>query len=279
VLLLVVDLGFFGPAGEAAHLRPFLERRAGSPPLAGAVAGALVAGFFSFGGWWEASKLGGEVEDPTRTLPRALAGGVLLVTLLYVAVSGAFLFIVPLEDVGSGETFAAQAGQALFGASGGAVLSAIVLLSVLGALIAFMTTAPRVYYAMARDGAAPAWAGRVDPRTAAPMRAILVQAFLAALLVTLGTFETIVAYFVFVTVVFLGLTVGGLFVLRRRAPAAAVATPFYPWTAAFFLACIVLVLVLLAAGRPLQAALGVAVVSLGWPLYRARPGAWRAHGR
>jgi APA family basic amino acid/polyamine antiporter len=133
-----------------------------------------------------------------------------------------------------------------------------------------MTTAPRVYYAMATDGAAPAWAGRVDPRTGAPVRAVLVQAALAGTLVVLGTFDAIVAYFVFVTVAFLGLTVAGLFVLRRRSPAAPVPAPFHPWPAAFFLACIVLVLALLAAGRPLQAVLGVAVVALGWPLYRLR---------
>jgi len=185
-------------------------------------------------------------------------------------VSGVFLFLVPLEAVGSGETFAAQAGQALFGSRGGAVLSSIVLLSVLGSLFAFMTMAPRVYYAMAKDGAAPAWAAHVDPRTGAPVRAIAIQAALAALLVVLGTFDAIVAYFVFVTVAFLGLTVAGLFVLRRRSAPAAVRAPLFPVPAVFFLCCIALVLALLAAGRPVEAGLGVAVVALGWPIYRAR---------
>jgi APA family basic amino acid/polyamine antiporter len=132
-----------------------------------------------------------------------------------------------------------------------------------------MTMAPRVYYAMARDGAAPAWAGRVDPRTGAPVRAIVLQAALAALLVVLGTFDAIVAYFVFVTVVFLGVTVAGLFVLRRRSGPSPVQAPLFPLPALFFLACIALVLALLAAGRPLASALGVAVVALGWPVYRA----------
>jgi basic amino acid/polyamine antiporter, APA family len=270
VLVLLVAFGFFGGRGDAAHLLPFAARRAGSPSLVGGLAGALVSGFFSFGGWWEASKLTGEVQEPERNMPRALALGVLVVTLLYVAVSGAFLFLVPLEAVGSGETFAAQAGVALFGSQGGAVLSSIVLLSVLGSLFAFMTMAPRVYYAMARDGAAPAWAAHVDPRTGAPVRAILVQGALAALLVVLGTFDAIVAYFVFVTVAFLGLTVAGLFRLRRRSPRATIRAPLFPLPALFFLACIGLVLGLLAAGRPLEAGLGVGVVALGAPLYRFR---------
>jgi len=270
VLLLLVAFGLFGGTGDAAHLVPFVARRPGSPPLLAGLAGAVVSGFFSFGGWWEASKLTGEVEDPARTMPRALALGVLVVTVLYVAVSGVFLFLVPLEAVGSGETFAAQAGQALFGSRGGAVLSSIVLLSVLGSLFAFMTMAPRVYYAMAKDGTAPAWAAHVDPRTGAPVRAIAIQATLAALLVILGTFDAIVAYFVFVTVAFLGLTVAGLFVLRRRSGIPAVATPLFPLLPVFFIASIVIVLALLAAGRPVEAGLGVAVVALGWPIYRAR---------
>ena len=108
-------------------------------------------------------------------------------------------------------------------------------------------------------GPLPAWAAHVDPRSGAPVRAIAIQAALAALLVVLGTFDAIVAYFVFVTVAFLGLTVAGLFRMRRRSAAAA-----------FFLASILVVLALLAAGRPLQAGLGVAVVALGWPIYRVR---------
>jgi APA family basic amino acid/polyamine antiporter len=207
------------------------------------------------------------VRDPQRTVARALALGVVTVTLLYVAVSAVFVRLVPIEAASSSEAFAAQAGAALFGAAGARVLSALVALFVLGSLFAFMTMAPRVYYAMARDGAVPAFVGRLDPRTGAPVRAVLIQAALAALLVCLGSFDAIVAYFVFVTVAFLALTVAGLFVLRRRSPPAAYATPLYPLTPVLFLASVVLVLVLLALGRPREAALGVGVVAFGVPVY------------
>jgi basic amino acid/polyamine antiporter, APA family len=227
----------------------------------------VVSAFFSFGGWWDTSRLTGEVKNPQRTMPRALALGVAAVTLLYIAVSAVFLYLVPLEEVESSEAFAAQAGTALFGETGGKVLSGIVTLSVIGCLFAFMTAAPRVYYAMARDGAVPAFVARVDPRTGAPVRAIAIQAVLAALLVALGTFDAIVAYFIFVTVIFLGLMVAGLFRLRRRAPAASFTTPGYPLTPGLFLASVAMVLVLLLAGRPSQALLGVAVVGTGWPVY------------
>ncbi|MGE5125185.1 MAG: APC family permease [Betaproteobacteria bacterium] len=268
LLVALVAWGLVSAAGQLSHFVPFVERRAGAPPLLGALAGAVLSAFFSFGGWWEASKLAGEVREAQRTLPRALALGVVAVTLLYVAVSAVFVYLVPLEAVASSEAFAAQAGTALFGPAGGRALAALVALCVLGSLFAFMTMAPRVYYAMARDGAVPALVGRVDPRTGAPVRAIAIQAALAALLVALGTFDAIVAYFVFVTVAFLALTVAGLFRLRRTSPAAPYATPLYPLTPILFLASVALVLALLAAGRPREAALGVGIVALGLPAYR-----------
>jgi APA family basic amino acid/polyamine antiporter len=267
LLVALVAWGLASSAGDWSHFLPLVGRRAGAPPLLGALAGAVVSAFFSFGGWWEASKLAGEVRDPQRTVPRALVLGVVGVTLLYVAVSAVFVYLVPLETATSSEAFAAQAGRALFGAAGARALSSLVALFVLGSLFAFMTMAPRVYFAMARDRAVPAFVGRIDPRTGAPARAILIQATLAALLVGLGTFDAIVAYFVFVTVAFLALTVLGLFRVRRQARSQGYEAPLYPLTPVLFLASVSLVLVLLAGGRPHEALLGVAVVASGVPVY------------
>jgi APA family basic amino acid/polyamine antiporter len=273
LLVGLVAWGFASGAGELARVDPLAARAPGSGPLVPALAGALVMAFFSFGGWWEAAKLAGEVRDPGRTLPRALALGVGTVTLLYVAVSAVFLYLVPLAAAGSDETFAAQAGSALFGAGGARVLSLLVVVFVSSTLFAFMTFAPRLYYAMAQDGAAPRFAGRLDARTGAPVAAIALQAGLAALLVAIGTFETVVAYFVFVTVAFLALTVAGLYRLPRPAPGA-YRVPGWPATPLVFLAMLGLMLLLLAAANPRQALAGSLVVAAGIPIYRlfvARP--------
>ena len=262
----LVAWGFASGAGELSHFVPFVARRAGAGPLVPARAGALVMAFFSFGGWWEAAKLAGEVRDPGRTLPRALALGVAAVTLLYVAVSAVFVYLVPIATQPSDETFAAQAGHALFGSSGGRALSALVVVFVSSALFAFMTFAPRLYYAMARDGAAPRFAAWTHPRTGTPVLAIALQAALAGLLVALGSFDTIVAYFVFVTVAFLALTVAGLYRLPRPGPGA-YRVPGWPVTPLVFLGMLLVTLALLAASNPRQALLGTAVVAAGVPVY------------
>ncbi|HEV2862253.1 MAG TPA: amino acid permease [Pyrinomonadaceae bacterium] len=268
LLLFVVGWGFASGAGDWSNFEPFVAQRAGSASLVGALAGAFVGAFFSFGGWWDLSKLSGEVREPARDLPRALAYGVMIVTLAYVLVSAVFIYLVPMGAVTSGETFAAQAGAAMFGAAGGRVFSAVVVVAVLGSLAGLTMAAPRVYYAMARDGLFFQRAARLHPRTHTPAAAIALQAALASLLVLLGTFEEIVAYFVFVVVVFLALTVAAVYVLRRRASAPpAFSTPGYPLTPLFFLILVALLLLLLGANSPLQALLGTCVVALGLPVY------------
>jgi APA family basic amino acid/polyamine antiporter len=254
--------------GDLSNFRPFGAQRPGSAPFFGALAGAMVAGFFSFGGWWDLSKLAGEVRDPVRTLPRAMALGVAGVTLVYILTSAVFIYLVPLERVTSGETFAAQAGEALFGQAGGQVFSIIVIVSVLGSLAAVMMAAPRVYYAMAQDGVFFHSVAAVHPRFGTPARAIGLQAALASLLVALGTFDQIIAYFIFVTVIFIALTVAAVFVLRRRRDDAPTFRSIgYPLTPLFFLALVIMLLVLLGGSSPKQASLGVAVVALGAPIY------------
>lgn len=267
-LFLIAVLALALGLGDWSHFVPFVEQRAGSDPLPGALAPALVGAFFAFGGWWEISKLAGETVDPARTLPRALTLGVATVTAVYILTSAVFLYLVPLERVTSGETFAAQAGEALFGRAGGSVFAGIVIVSVLGSVMALLMALPRVYYAMARDGVFFQALGAIHPRFGTPARAVALQAALASLLVLLGTFEQIVSYFVFITVLFVGLTVAALFVLRRgEQETPAYRTPGYPVTPVIFLVLVAALLVLLAGHSPLQAALGAGIVALGAPVY------------
>lgn len=268
LLLFVLLWGFGLRLGDWSNFMPLVARRANSPALANALAAGMVAAFFSFGGWWDVSKLAGEVRDPSRTLPRSLAYGVAIVTLVYILTSTVFIYLVPLERVTSGETFAAQAGEALFGRAGGQVFSVIVIIAVLGSLAGFMISAPRVYFAMGRDGLFFPGAASIHTRFGTPARAIALQAALAALLVLLGTFDQIISYFIFVVVIFIALTVAAIFILRHKAVIKSdYLTPGYPLTPVLFLLLIFLLLVLLGTRNPKQAFLGIVVVASGLPVY------------
>jgi len=270
LLFMIVFWGFGFQLGDWSNFVPFVAQRPNSEPLITALAAALISAFFSFGGWWDASKLAGEVREPERNLPRALIGGVLVVTLVYVLTSAVFMYLVPLNRVDTGETFAAQAGEVLFGQAGGRIFAYIVIVSVLGSLASFTMSAPRVYFAMARDGLFFPFAARVHPRLGTPTRAIALQAGLSCLLIVLGTFDQIVAYFIFVIVIFIGLTVAGVFVIRRRVrneTSSAYRAAGYPFTPIAFLLIVVLLLAMLLVRNPKQSMLGVFVVALGIPVY------------
>ncbi len=254
--------------GSWSNFTPFVARHANSTPLIGALAGGMVGAFFSFAGWWDLGKLAGEVKNPARTLPRALTYGVIIVTIVYVLTSLNFVYLVPLDQVTSGETFAAQAGEVLFGRAGGLIFSFIVVISVLGSITAVVMAAPRVYFAMARDGLFLPSVAVVHRRFGTPARAIALQAVLASLLVVAGSFNEIVSYFIFVVVVFIALSVAALFRFRGEdANGVRYLTPGYPVIPIVFLAMILVLLVLIGGNNPAQAFLGVAVVALGLPVY------------
>ena len=129
-------------------------------------------------------------------MPRALILGVSIVTLVYVAVSVVFLYLVPPDRIAADDqAFAALAGDALFGRRGEVIFSIIVIISVAGSLAAVLMASPRVYFAMARDGLFFASFAAVDPRRDVPARATAVQATLAAALALTGSFDQILSYF------------------------------------------------------------------------------------
>ncbi len=255
--------------GDWSNFTPFVARPANSTPLIGALAGGVMGAFFSFAGWWDLGKLAGEVKNPGRTLPRALAWGVTIVTIVYVLTSLAFVYLVPLDQVTSGETFAAQAGEVLFGRAGGLIFSLIVMISVLGSITVVVMSAPRVYFAMARDGLFIPSVATLHKRYETPARAIALQALLASVLVIAGNFREIMSYFMFVVVLFVALSVAALFKFRRDdSSGVRFLTPGYPVTPIVFLVMMALTLFLLGSGNPKQAFYGVAVTALGFPVYQ-----------
>jgi APA family basic amino acid/polyamine antiporter len=240
---------------------------ASAVPLTPAVvAPAVIAAFFAFGGWWDLGRMSEEVERPSRTLPRAMLGGVMLVAAIYVLIS-VVLILGGAPVAGSDEALVTLAGGRLFGAAASRLLALIVITAVAGSLAAVLLGAPRVYLAMARDGLFPTRLLRFDDRRGTAAGATVIQASLAVALVLVGSFNEILGFFVPGAVFFLGLSAAAVFVLPR--PAAddprVFRAPLHPLPILFFLVLIVGMLVLFAAGQPRETAIGAAIIALGIP--------------
>ena len=255
VLFLLAGWAFVSGHAHASNLLPLAERRPGSEALFPAIAGAVVCAFFSFGGWWEAGKIAGEIRNPRRTLPLAFIGGVTLVTAVYVIISASFLAVLPIDQLTSNTAFVAQFGDALFGSAGARVLSACVLVCVCGGIAALMMAAPRVCFAMAQSGSFFPAFGRLHPRFGTPSNAILLQTGLALAALLLGAFDRVLTYIIFSAVLFLALTASTLF--RMREP---VRGWWFPIAPIVFIACCLLIAGLILMHDPLPALIGVGIV-------------------
>jgi basic amino acid/polyamine antiporter, APA family len=262
-LLFIIVYGFAGQFGDYANFTPFFAQ---PTDIFGALAGGLVGAFFAFAGWWEVTRIAGEIREPERNVPWALVVGVVCLTTIYILTSAVFMYLVPLSHVTSNETFAAQAGEVLFGTIGGQIFSIIVVVSVIGTLFAYFIASPRVYYAMAKDGLFFSSFGKLHPRFGTPHRATLIQMAIACLLVLSGSFNEILSYFFFIAILFVAITVFGLFRIRKR-PFDGYKTPFFPIVPIIFLAITAIVLFFIATQNLLNTAIGSAVVLLGVPVY------------
>ncbi len=262
VIAVLILWAFASHSGSTSNLLPLTVPRPGSDLLVLGIAGAFINAFFSYGGWWDVTKLAGEIRDPQRNLPRALILGVLGVTIVYIGLSAAFLYVVPLEHVASNNAFVAQFGEALFGHLGSSVLSVCVLISVIGGLAALMMAAPRVYYAMSLDGGFFPRFARLHARYGSPANAIVLQLCIALALLSLGAFDKIISYVIFTAVFFLALTAGAVFKLP-----AAKSAKWFPYAPLLFILCCAIVAAMILMRDPLQALLGIVVVALGYPLH------------
>ncbi len=249
------------------------ERPAGAPAIGEALAMGLVGVFFSFGGFWEASRIAGEVRDPRRTLPRALVIGVSAVGAIYILTTAAFIYLVPPSAGASAPDFARPVGEALVGPAGPVVLAWVVVFSVVASATAMIMVAPRLYEAMAADGLFPLALAERHPATGAPVRATVVLASLASVFVLLGTFAQIVAFFLCTTLGFIALAAAAVIVVRRRDGTRGdlFQTPGYPVTPILFVLLVVAVVLMVSIHRPMPAMAGAAIVLVGALLYR-KPG-------
>jgi APA family basic amino acid/polyamine antiporter len=263
ILFALVAWAAISGHAHLANLLPFTARRPGSDAIFPAIVGGVMSAFFSFGGWWEASKIAGEIRDPKRTLPLAFIGGVTVVTAVYLLISAAFLAVLPIEQVTSNTAFVAQFGGVLFGAAGARILSACVLVCVCGGIAALTMAAPRVCYAMARSGAFFPVFGKLHLRFGTPVNAILLQTGLALAVLFLGAFDRVLSYIIFSAVLFLALAASTLF--RVHQP---VRAWWFPLAPIVFIVLSMLVAFLILMHDPLPALIGIGIVLCGLPFRR-----------
>lgn len=235
---------------------------------------ALVPVMFSYSGWNAAVYVAEEIRDPVRHVPMALAIGTATVVALFLGLNAMYLRVVPPHEfIGSMSVGEVAAGR-LFGSAAGSLFAALAIVVILGSLSAMTLAGPRIYFAMARDGAFLRQAARVHPHYRTPAIAILAQAGWSALLVLSGTFGQLLTYTGFAVILFSALAVLSLFFVRRTPADDAVFRAWgYPWAPTIFCLVSFAIVIDTIAEAPGVATAGLAVMTAGIPIY------WWTRGR
>ncbi len=214
VILLFVVIGFAAGTGSWSHFSAPAVRTT-TTPLFFQFFVSLFFTYLAYSGWNAATYVAEELRKPARTLPLSLAVGTGLVAALFIALNVLFVYAVPMEDLKGVVPVGALAAKNLFGPAVAGAFSGAMALSLLATVNAMITIGPRVYYAMAKNGAFFGMAGRIHPRWHTPVIAIVSQG-ICTILLTITPFINLVLFIAFALNVFAVMSVASLFVFRKR---------------------------------------------------------------
>lgn len=258
----------FGLASGGANVSSLPQQAAvGGTGFGVAILGTL----WAYDGWIGVTNMAGEVKNPSRLLPKVICGGVIFVIAVYAAFNFAIFHILPQLSIISSATPGADAAQTLFGRSGGAFLTAGIVISTFGALNGYLMTAARVPQVMGEKGQFPfaQTLGKIHPKLRTPVNALIFQSVLAVIYIFSGTFNTLTDMLVFVLWIFFTMGVFGVFILRKqtKTPKGTYHVPLFPITPIIGIAGGIYILVSTVIGDPLRSLIGIGITLVGLPVY------------
>jgi APA family basic amino acid/polyamine antiporter len=239
-------------------------------PVIGA---AMVGSLFSMDAWNNVGFAAGELKQPEKDLPYAMAVGVLTVTTLYVLANVAYLHVLPPDAIAHApqDRVGTAAMEAMFGTPGLYIMAVAIMISTFGCNNGLILSGARVYYAMAVDSLFFKSAAVLHPQYKTPAVALIVQAVWTCVLCLSGTYGQLLNFVIFAAVAFYLVTAIGLFALRRKRPdlPRPVRAPGYPWLPALYvvLTALIAINLLVQDATRTYSFLGLALVVLGVPVY------------
>ncbi len=268
-ILGVTGVVFLFAKGNTANFTTPAASQVATTGLVGAFGLALVRSLWAYKGWEVTTFTAGELRNPGRNLPVGLFAGTLVVIALYLATNLAYLYVFPADTIAKSTRVAADAIKLVVGPIGGSIIAVVILCSIAGAANGNVLTAPRVFFAMAKDGLFFRKLADVHPKFLTPHISILATGAWAAILSLTGTFEQLATYVIFGQWLFFGLTAGAVIVLRKKRPdlPRPYRTPGYPLTPVLFIVAALFISVNTLILQPINALAGLGIIVLGVPAF------------
>ncbi len=228
---------FFSGKGSAHNFIETAHPKEGVSLLSGIV-GALTGAFMAYDGWINITFVGGEINNPQKTIPRSLFTGVFACIVVYVLVNQAYLYVLPIEKIAASPLVASDATAVALGTTSAAIVSAMVVICTFGAVNGNIMSVARVTYAMGIDKVFLSWCAKEHPRFRTPGNALVLHGIWSCVLIISGSFDMLADMFTFISWIAYLMGAIGIFILRKKMPTAA--RPYkawgYPLLAALFIA-------------------------------------------
>ncbi|HET9823863.1 MAG TPA: amino acid permease [Chitinophagaceae bacterium] len=179
---------------------------------------ATTGAFASYDGWNNLGMVGGEIKDPDKNITKSLLGGVFACIIIYVLVSLAYMYALPIDEMAASPLVASDATTKVYGSAGGMILAVLIVISTFGATSLNLLANSRIIFAMAEAKSFFPWTGKIHPRFQTPGNSVVVLGVWSSIFVISGSFDVLADMFVFVSWIFYGLVVCAVFILRKMSP-------------------------------------------------------------
>ncbi|MEC7731429.1 MAG: amino acid permease [Candidatus Neomarinimicrobiota bacterium] len=264
----IISLGLVMDGGSAENIQPFYPDRP-LPALVGPLGLAMVSVLWTYDGWIFITYVAGEVKNPGRNIPLSLVFCMLIVISIYLLINFVFTYTLGIGAMGTSMLVASDSASIFLGEKGAALVSIIILISLLGANNGFILTSARINYAMARDKLFFQQAAKVHPKFKSPANALVIQAMWASVLTFSGTYNQLITYIIFASWIFYAMSCAAVIILRKKRPEMKrpYKTPGYPYIPIIFILFAVFLTFNTILEAPRDAAVGAGIILAGLPLY------------
>ena len=264
----IILLGLVMEGGTNQNLSPIFSDKP-FIGLIGPLGLAMVSVLWTFDGWIFITYVAGEVKNPGRNIPLSLIFCMLIVVSVYLLLNYVLLFILGFTGMNGSELVVSDAASVFLGNKGAAVVTLIILISLIGANNGFVLSSARINYAMARDKLFFNQAAQIHSRFKSPANALIIQCVWACILTFTGTFNQLITYIIFASWIFYGMSAGAVIILRKKKPDMdrPYKTPAYPWIPIIFIFFAIFLTINTIMEAPRDATIGAGIILAGLPLY------------
>ena len=264
----IIILGLVMEGGSNQNLSPFFSDQSFTE-LVGPLGLAMVSVLWTFDGWIFITYVAGEVKNPGRNIPLSLIFCMLIVVTIYLLLNYVLIYTLGFTGMNGSDLVVSDAASVFLGNKGAAIVTLIILISLIGANNGFVLTSARINYAMAKDKLFFHQASQIHPRFKSPANALIIQCVWACLLTFTGTFNQLITYIIFASWIFYGMSAGAVIILRNKKPdmERPYKTPVYPWIPIIFILFAIFLTINTIMEAPRDAAIGAGIILAGLPMY------------